>query len=62
MSYDEVLQALGRLPANIQVVMIAYYGQEMTQEEVAEMFRVSERTIRNWLREGLDQMAEMIWD
>jgi len=61
-SYLEVLQALGTLPANIQAVMIAYYGRGMTQEETAEKFRVSERTIRSWIRQGLDQMAEIIWD
>jgi len=61
-SYLEVLEALGRVPARIQAIMIAYYGREMTQEEVAEMFRVSDRTIRNWMKEGLDQMAEIIWD
>lgn len=61
-SYLEVLQALATVRANIQAVMIAYYGKDMTQEEVAERFRVSERTVRNWLREGLDEMAEIIWD
>ena len=62
MSYHEVLQALAALPARIQAVMIACYGRGMTQEEVAEQFRVSERTIRKWIGEGLDQMAEIIWD
>jgi len=61
-SYLEVLQALGTLPANVQAIMIAYYGSEMTQEEVAETFRVSVSTLKNWLRQGLDQMVEMIWD
>ena len=61
-SYLEVLQALARLPARIQAVMIAYYGKDMTQEEVAERFRVSEHTIRNWISQGLDLMAEVIWD
>lgn len=61
-SYLEVLQALGRLPANVQAVMIMYFGRDMTQEEVAETVRVSERTIRNWISKGLEQMAEIIWD
>jgi len=61
-SYLEVLQALSQLPSRIQAVMIAYYGQDMTQEGVAEMFRVSDRTIRNWIREGLDEMAAIIWE
>lgn len=61
-SYLEVLQALARLPARIQAVMIAYYGKDMTQEQVAERLRRSPRTVQRWLREGLDQMAEIIWD
>jgi len=62
MSHHEVLQALGRLPANIQAVMIAYYGKNMTPEEVAGKFKISERTVNTWIRQGLDQMTEIIWD
>lgn len=61
-SYLEVLQGLGRLPGYIQALMIAYYGGDRTQEEVAENFHMSERTFRDWLTRGLDQMANIIWD
>jgi len=60
-SYLEVLQALGKVPARIQAVMIVYYSGEATQEEVAENFRMSVSTLKSWLRQGLDQMAEIIW-
>lgn len=61
-SYLEVLQALARLPARIQAVMIAYYGADRTQEDVAESFRISMSTLKRWISEGLDQMAEVIWE
>jgi len=61
-SYLEILAALAMLPAKYQAVMIAYYGTEMTQEEVAEKFRMSVSTLKNWLGQGLDQMAEIIWE
>lgn len=60
-SYLEVLQALGRLPERIQAVMITYYGEEATEEEVAEKFRMSTATLQRWLRQGLDEMAKIIW-
>jgi DNA-directed RNA polymerase specialized sigma24 family protein len=60
-SYLEVLQALRRLPANIQAVMVAYYGGDQTQEKVAERFRMSLPTLQRWLTQGLDEMAEIIW-
>ena len=61
-SYLEVLQALAGLPPRTQAVMIMYFGSETTYEELAEKVGVSVRTVGRWIREGLDQMAEIIWD
>jgi len=60
-SYLEVLAALESVPARIQAVMIAYYGSGTSQERVAEKFHMSVSTLKSWLRQGLDQMAEIIW-
>lgn len=61
-SYLEIFNALGQLPPKYQAVMIMYFGSEMTQEQVAEKVGMPVRTIGRWIREGLNQMAEIIWD
>jgi len=46
LSFLEVLQALGRLPAHTQAMMLAYYKDNMTQEEVAERFSATAAAVR----------------
>ena len=60
-SYLEVLAALETVPAKIQAVMIGYYKSGSSQEQVAEKYHMSVRTLKRWLAEGLDQMAISIW-
>jgi len=49
-----LLDALRQLPLRYQELLELYYWQNMTGQELAELFHVSEATIRNRLRAALD--------
>lgn len=53
----ETRGVLAKLPDETRALLVQRHGLGMTQEELAESFQCTERTIRNRLRTAADQFA-----
>ena len=56
---DELLQ---QLPRELAEVAIYYYVDQMNQDEIAALLGISERTVRNRLRDFRDQARDRLVD
>jgi RNA polymerase sigma-70 factor (ECF subfamily) len=53
-------QLLGKLPRELCEVAIYYYVDQMNQDEIAELCGISERTVRNRLKEFREQARDQL--
>ena len=57
---DEIQQALSKLKDNYQNVLIWYYLDEMSIEEIAELENKSENAVRVTIHRGLEKLREKL--
>jgi len=55
-----VRQALSRLPARMREALLLRYGEDLRYDEMAEVLRVGESTLRSRVHHGLRQLRELL--
>jgi len=55
----DVRAAIRRLPWSHRGIMLAFYEEDLSQTDIAARYRVSDRTVRNRLRQGEAMVKDM---
>jgi RNA polymerase sigma-70 factor (sigma-E family) len=57
---DELLTALGRLPARMRAVLVLRYWEDMSEEDTAQMLGCSVGTVKSQASRGLSRLRDVL--
>jgi RNA polymerase sigma factor (sigma-70 family) len=57
---DQVGEALATLPPRVRAVVAMFYGDDLSVAQIAHELRVSEGTVKGYLRDGREALAPLL--